>query len=172
LRLRYEKIIENTRHDVDQYKVRIHELEEQIAKGSLQRKEIIEQIQIEKKEKGLFHLRYNEAEQRVDKLTRQISILVLKETKMVENIKHLRIIILISEREVDRANFQNKPKQIRCGPKESSISCQDILDFEDDNDIVQTKRLEADIERIKTRSKLNHSQKILKVEEPMGDDSD
>jgi chromosome segregation ATPase len=174
LRFRYEKIIEKTKQDVEHYKVRNIELEQQIGKGSLQRKEIIEQISIEKKEKALFHLKYNQAEQRVNKLTGQISSLVLKETKMVENIKHLRIIILISEREVDRANFQNKPKQTRCPAKDSVIIYPDIFDFENDNDIAQTKKLEADIERIKTRSNLNTATyKITKAEQQMNNiDSD
>lgn len=90
----YEQVVSKTKSDMEQYRIRIGELDIQITKSTAQRKEMVEQVTNEKKEKGVLHARYINAEQRVDRLSRQIGILVSKETEMIENIKRLRKLLI------------------------------------------------------------------------------
>jgi chromosome segregation ATPase len=90
LKDRYENIIAKARSEVEEHRTRINDLELEVHKMTAQRREIIDQITIEKKEKGVLHARYADAEQRVERLSRQVGILVSKESEMIEHSKKLR----------------------------------------------------------------------------------
>lgn len=136
----------------------------QIQKAASQRSQIIEQITIEKKEKNIAHSRYKEAEERIERLTRQIAVLVSKEAEMLEKTKNLRklfnLVANMVEREIDRAAFQQRksPKIYRTKEKSTPYL---HLNFDDNSIPVETQKLEADIERIKSRTK-RHNIAVLR----------
>ena len=89
----YETLVKKARDDIHQHKDRIAQLEQQLLMAQAQRKDLLDQVNHERKEKSMIHSKLIHADHRIEALARQINLLITKEAEMIDKSRKLRNII-------------------------------------------------------------------------------
>lgn len=149
----YTKIITKKKQEIDSYREHVGELEIQVQKVTSQRREIMEQITAEKKEASVIYSRYISAESRIDTQCRQIQSLAVKETEYLDKIRKL-------ERDLTKSQICVRKVESR----------RERVYISDENGTVSNLQLEADIQRVKQRSRQHKA--ISQIAQELNDESD
>ncbi|KAJ2996565.1 hypothetical protein HDV02_006398 [Globomyces sp. JEL0801] len=168
IRSHYENVISKMKVEISHYHERIQELEHQIQKHYHQRKELIDQTTNEKRQYSQLHEKYLVMEKSNETLSRQVQTLISKETEMIEDRKRL-------SKELDRAVLEGERKKkssFVLKPKQRSVLAELNEQMIPTMDLTSTKQLEADIERIKQRSKTRHFMDFAQMAHCNQDESD
>ncbi|KAJ3255561.1 hypothetical protein HK103_006197 [Boothiomyces macroporosus] len=160
IREHYEQTISKINHQLAQSGARINELESIIQKNNAQRRDLIDQVTIEKRQFGQLHDKYLYLEKQNEETERQLGVLVAKEAEMIEERKKLC-------RELDKA-LLDKSHRKKYTLKHQPVNTNDLSP---PVQMTETMKLEADIERIKQRQKQRKYKSINEIQSFV-DDSD
>ncbi|KAJ3323817.1 hypothetical protein HDV06_001187 [Boothiomyces sp. JEL0866] len=153
MREHYEQTIAKINHQLAQSSSRINELEAIIQKNNAQRRDLIDQITIEKRQFGHLHDKYLTLEKQVEETERQLGFMVAKEAEMIEERKKLC-------KELDKALLDKSHRKMYV-PKSYPTNTNDL---QPPAPMTETMKLEADIERIKQRQKQRKYKNIKEIQ--------
>jgi len=150
----YEVIITDLRSQIKRAATKIEELTEQQSKVAILKNELLNQVNEEKKEQSKLHHLLKSADERTETFEKKVKELLLKQNEIIQEKKQLQRaydrVIIEKERLERESEFSKKNKQ------QELFKVHDLSgEFDDDDDLDDNddfSKLEAELEKVKTRS--------------------
>jgi len=153
----YEVIIADLRTQIQRAASKIEQMTEQQSKVAVLKNELLSQVNEEKKEQTKLHLLLKTADERAENFEKKIKELLIKQNEIIQEKKQLQRefdrVILEKERLARENDFTKKNSH------KALFKVHDLTsEFDDDDEDLDSNdefsKLEAELEKVKTRSQL------------------